>query len=490
MKKGFLQRILNYELKSIEDASVIRKFSVLFSLMSFFPFIVLSSLFLFLKLKGLLRLNLNLLFWSAILVGVFALIGFFGMRRSLINLSKISNGVKDVLKGDLPERINLKASGDNEVAQIVRAFNEVVQKLEVNIQELQTSKNLLQDVLAKVASGASSTENINSFLDLILETTVNALNAKSGLLLLSEEQKNELVVKSSFGLAAALYSRDQLIPMEQEVVGWVVKQNRPLLVPRLQKPSAPKPISNATAAFEPPLICTPLVFQNKVLGAISVSGKTRDDNFQEEELIILSNLASQIALAIENAKLNADAQQTYLETITALALAVEARDPYSRGHSDRVSKYSVLIAQELGLDEEMITKIKAAAQLHDVGKIGISDEILRKPSSLNDYERQIMRQHPIIGEGIIVPLRGFSHLRGPIRHHHEWLNGEGYPDHLVGEQISLEARILVVADSFDAITTDRPYRKAMDFATAKQELLKYKGERYDSKIVDAFIKRI
>jgi HD-GYP domain-containing protein (c-di-GMP phosphodiesterase class II) len=226
------------------------------------------------------------------------------------------------------------------------------------------------------------------------------------------------------------------------------------------------------------------------LGAISVSGKTRDDNFQEEELIILSNLASQIALAIENAKLNADAQQTYLETITALALAVEARDPYSRGHSDRVSKYSVLIAQELGLDEEMITKIKAAAQLHDVGKIGISDEILRKPSSLNDYERQIMRQHPIIGEGIIVPLRGFSHLRGPIRHHHEWLNGEGYPDHLVGEQISLEARILVVADSFDAITTDRPYRKAMDFATAKQELLKYKGERYDSKIVDAFIKRI
>jgi HD-GYP domain-containing protein (c-di-GMP phosphodiesterase class II) len=149
-----------------------------------------------------------------------------------------------------------------------------------------------------------------------------------------------------------------------------------------------------------------------------------------------------------------------------------------------------MIAKELGLDEEGIKKIKEAAQLHDVGKIGITDEILRKPDVLADSEKEIMRQHPIIGEGIIVPLHGFSHLRGPIRHHHEWLNGEGYPDHLKGDQISLEAKILCVADVFDAITTDRPYRKAMDFATAKQELLKYKDIRYDAKVVDVFIKHI
>jgi HAMP domain-containing protein len=490
MKNKILTNVSKFRLKSIEDASVLRKFSVLFSLMSFFPFIVLSSIFLFLKMKGLVKLNLNLLFWSAILVGVFALIGFFGMRNSLIKLAKISNGVKDIVKGNLPERINIKTAGDNEVAQIVRAFNEVVQKLEVNIHELQTSKNLLQDVLTKVASGVSSTENIDTFLDLILETTVNALSALSGLLLLSDDDGAELIVKSSFGLAASFYSREQRIPVEQEVIGWVVKQNRPLLMPSLHKATTPKPPGNAGVVFEPPLICTPLVFQNKVVGAISISGKKQDENFQEEELIILSNLASQIALAIENAKLNADAQETYLETITALALAVEARDPYSRGHSDRVSKYSVMIAKALGLDEGFIKRIKEAAQLHDVGKIGISDEILRKPTALDDSEKEIMRQHPIIGEGIIVPLRGFSHLRGPIRHHHEWLNGEGYPDHLKDDEISLEARILSVADSFDAITTDRPYRKAMDFAAAKEELIKYKSIRYDAKIVDAFVKHI
>ncbi len=420
------------------------------------------------------------------MVGLFALIGFFGMRKSLINLIKVSRNATKALKGDVPKRIDVDAVGDTEVAQIARAFNEMVQKLELNIQELKKSKSTLQSVLGRIASGLSSTENIDTFLDLILETIINALDAKTGLLLLSEEEKDELVVKSSFGLATSYYSRDQRIPMEAGVVGWVVKQGKPLLIPRLHKTKTVQS-SNADLAFEPPLICTPLVFRNKIVGAVSVSGKEKDANFQEDDLITLSNLASQIALAIENAKLNADVQKTYLETITALALAVEARDTYSRGHSDRVSKYAVMIAKKLGLDEERIKKIQEAAVLHDVGKIGISDEILRKPDILNDYEKEIMHQHPIIGEGIIIPLRGFSHLRDPIRHHHEWLNGEGYPDHLKGDEISLEARILAVADAFDAMTTERPYRKALDLSIAKQELLKYKGTHYDPRVVDALI---
>ena len=477
------------KLKSIENASVIRKFSVLFSLMSFFPFIILAVIFIYLNIKGHIKLNVNLIFWSAILVGVFALIGFFGMRRTLVNLTKISNGTKEILKGNIPQRFDIKTAGENEVAQIARAFNEVVQKLEINIQELEKSKTMLQDVLSKIASGVSSTENINAFLDLILKTTVNALDAKTGLLLIFDEDKKDLIVKSSFGKAISSFPRDKHIPFETEVVGWVIKQRKPLLIPRIHKIETAK-VDDAGLVFEPPLICTPLIFQNKTLGAISVSGKNKESNFQEDELIILSNLASQIALAIENAKLNADAQKTYLETITALALAVEARDPYSRGHSDRVGEYSIKIARKLGLDEEKVNKIKEAAQLHDVGKIGISDEILLKPEELNDYEQQMMHQHPIIGEGIIIPLHGLYPLRDPVRHHHEWLNGEGYPDHLKGEEISLEARILAVADAFDAVTTDRPYRKGLDFTKAKEELLKYKGIRYDVKVMDAFVECI
>lgn len=125
--------------------------------------------------------------------------------------------------------------------------------------------------------------------------------------------------------------------------------------------------------------------------------------------------------------------------------------------------------------------------MHDVGKIGISDDILRKPGQLSDYEFEIMRQHPSIGEGIILPLSGFSSLRDPIRHHHEWLNGLGYPDHLKGEEIPMASRILVVADSYDAMTSDRPYRKSLGKEVAKAELLKYKGIRYDPVVVDAFL---
>jgi len=168
-------------------------------------------------------------------------------------------------------------------------------------------------------------------------------------------------------------------------------------------------------------------------------------------------------------------------------LAVEARDIYSRGHSDRVSMYSVKVAEKLGMSKEEIKIIKEAGQMHDVGKIGISDDILRKPGPLEDYEFEIMRQHPTIGEGIILPLSGFLNLRDPIRHHHEWLNGQGYPDHLKGDEIPMSSRILAVVDSYDAMTSDRPYRKALGKEIARQELLKYKGIRYDPTVVDVFL---
>lgn len=471
------------QLKSIEDASVIRKFSVMFSLMSLLPFAVLAGAFFIFVYSGRIEIDLDFLFWTVLVVGIFAFIGFISMRKTFVNLMTVSSDVKDILKGNFSKRIQLKGGGGNEVTELARAFNEVVGQLESNIKQLEKSRNMLQSVLFKISSGASSTENIDAFLDLILDTTVDALSGERALLLLIDEEKNELLVKSSSGLGEA-YEKNKRIPMDEEVVGWVIKQKKPLLIPRLHKvQSAQSP----SLAFEPPLICTPLVFQGKVIGAISLSGKKEGDSFEEDELIILSNLSSQVALALENSRLNADNQKTYLETVTALALAVEARDTYSRGHSDRVSEYSVKIAQVLGLSEQQIKTIREAAQLHDVGKIGISDGILNKPGFLDDFERKIIQQHPGIGEGIIVPLHGFSHLRDPIRHHHEWLNGEGYPDHLKGDQISLEARILTVADCFDAMTTDRPYRKGMSRAQAKEELLKYANVRYDEKVVAALI---
>ncbi len=470
------------ELKSIEDASVIRKFSVVFTIISLFPFAVLAALFFILISRGPRAIDINTVFWAVFITGSLAFIGYLIMRNSLSNLTRASAAAREVAKGDLSRRIDVEKYGDNEITQLARTFNEVVQKLENNIKQLEKSRNTVQEVLLRVASGVSSTENVDKFLELILETTVDALDGNHGILLLLTDNDKEMVIKSAHGLGSA-YSPGQKIPLDEEVAGWVIRQKKPLLIPRLHKTQDAAVVS----AFEPPLICAPLVFQNKVLGAVLVSGKKQEEHFKEDELVILSNLASQIALAIENSRLNADNIKTYLETVTALALAVEARDVYSRGHSDRVGDYSVQVAKKLGWSAEKIAAIKAAAQLHDVGKIGIADEILRKPDFLNDLEHQIMQQHPLIGEGIIIPLHGFSHLRDPIRHHHEWINGEGYPDRLKGDQISMEAKILAVADSFDAMTTNRPYRKGMTYSEAKAELLRYRGVRYDPAVVDAFI---
>jgi GAF domain-containing protein len=476
-------------LKSVEDVSVMRKFSIFFVLLSATPFILLAVLFFILHFSGEIELNSHLLFWSFLIVGFFMFISFLAIRSSLSNIKNISQNVKGALEGELPKHLNIKGKGENEIIQIARSFNEVVQRLEGTIKELEKSKSMLQDVLTKVASGVSFTENINAFLDLIMKTTVGALNAKTGLLLFLGENNKELILRSSYGFPEDYLSKERHFSLEIGALDWVIKQKKPLLVPHLQKHSSML-TEDMDPAFMPPLICVPLIFQNEAIGVIVISGQGQGDNFKEDDLIILSNISSQMAMAIVNAKLNADAQRTYLETITALALAVEARDVYSRGHSDRVGIYSVKIAQKLGLNEQLIKNLKEAAQLHDVGKIGIADEILRKPGPLNDFEFEIMRQHPAIGEGIIIPLRGFTMLRDPIRHHHEWLNGEGYPDHLKGDQISIITRILTIADAYDAMTSERPYRKALSTDAAKAELAKYKDSRYDPKVVNALIESV
>lgn len=200
-----------------------------------------------------------------------------------------------------------------------------------------------------------------------------------------------------------------------------------------------------------------------------LSGKKHGDNFSEDDLGIASNLSNQMAVSFENANLNADAEQTYFETMAALAMAVEARDPYSRGHSDRVGEYAQKIGSEMGLPEESIKILRDASRLHDIGKIGIMDSVLVKPGTLSTDERDLIKRHPIIGETILMPLKTFKLLLDPVRHHHENLDGSGYPDGLRGNKLNLITRILSIADIYDAMTTDRPYRKAMDFVLVRKD---------------------
>lgn len=180
-------------------------------------------------------------------------------------------------------------------------------------------------------------------------------------------------------------------------------------------------------------------------------------------------------------------RELFVGTVKSLAAAIDGKDPYTRGHSERVSRFSVAIAQRLGLSDEEVEKIRISALLHDVGKIGIDDKILKKPAALTDEEFEIMKKHPQKGFKIMSHIPAMKEFLPGMYMHHEMINGRGYPQGLKGEDIPLMARIVSVADTFDAMTTDRPYQQAMKFEDAIARIESFVGTRYDALVVNAFV---
>lgn len=183
-------------------------------------------------------------------------------------------------------------------------------------------------------------------------------------------------------------------------------------------------------------------------------------------------------------------RDSYMSILKSFAIILESKDPYIREHSMRVTKYSVLLAKEIGLSSNEVEIIENTAYFHDIGKVGISDTILQKSDKLTEEEWSSMRRHPEIGYEIIEPLKVLHIALPGIKHHHERFDGKGYPDGLKGEDIPLSARILTIADAYEALTANRPYRKARNTTEAVSELKKCSGTQFDPKLVEVFIKML
>jgi response regulator RpfG family c-di-GMP phosphodiesterase len=180
-------------------------------------------------------------------------------------------------------------------------------------------------------------------------------------------------------------------------------------------------------------------------------------------------------------------KKSHMDSVMVLAGAIDAKDPYTRGHSDRVRRMSVRIGMKLGLDEKRLENLVFGALLHDIGKIGIKDEVLQKQGNLNSTEYQYIQEHPLIGVKIVEGIDFFKDKIPMIRNHHEHFDGTGYPDGLVGEAIPLEARTVAVPDAFDAMTTSRPHHEAMPYEEALAEMERGKGKQFDPKILEIFL---
>ena len=182
--------------------------------------------------------------------------------------------------------------------------------------------------------------------------------------------------------------------------------------------------------------------------------------------------------------------ELFLGSIRTLAAAIDEKDPYTRGHSGRVSKYSVLLAECMGLPDEEVSKIRISALLHDVGKIGVDDRVLKKPSGLTPEEFELMKQHPVKGANIIRPVAKLREMIPGIELHHEGLDGHGYPYGLKGEEIPMMARVIAVADTLDAMTTNRPYQAAMDLGAAMERIRSLQVKKFDPVVVDALFSAV
>jgi response regulator RpfG family c-di-GMP phosphodiesterase len=212
--------------------------------------------------------------------------------------------------------------------------------------------------------------------------------------------------------------------------------------------------------------------------------------FADHELKGMKTLASQIALALEEEFLRDELKEFLINTITALSTAIEAKEPYLKGHSEGVAKHAVDIGKALSLSEEDINSLKLAGLLHDIGKIGVDDRVLKKPGSLNNQEKKAIQQHPLIGAKIIEPVKALKPALEAVLHHHERWDGLGYPSGLKRKEIPLFARILGLADAYNAMTTQRVYRRALSIEEAKKELLKQAGHQFDPDLVQVFLQQL
>lgn len=233
----------------------------------------------------------------------------------------------------------------------------------------------------------------------------------------------------------------------------------------------------------------PLYVNSMLYGIIFIGEKINGYPFTKNDMEMFRSICTSAVSGLENSRLYSELQSTYLSTVKVLVSTIEAKDSYTRGHTERVAHYARLIAEEMGMDKDQRDTVIFGAVLHDIGKLGVYENILNKPGELTENEWLVVRSHPEVGANIIKNMKFLESACDLVRHHHERLDGKGYPDGLKGDEISIGARIVAVADSFDAMTSNRPYREAYDFDEAISQLRR-QGEKFDLDVVENLVKVI
>jgi len=393
-----------------------------------------------------------------------------------VNLEQMELTLKRILRERelFVENLILKEEVERQ-ERLRQLNNELLQRVE----EVNTLNRVMEDFAA--------TDSSYGIFNKVVDLGVEELNADKVFFHIYSEQEASLVLvaksSSDFQTDEVLnaYGRDITDRAKAYIIDSLETDKNPCLVADSK---------NNVALGDPirSLMVVPLKIREKIFGVASAFIFQEDRFFSEKDIYYMNFITQKAASAIENIALYENIYENLFSTLYAFVTALEVRDLYTQRHSARVAKYAHMIAGEMGCSEEELDVINFAGSLHDIGKIGIRDDILLKPGRLTAEEYEKIKEHPVIGADIISKLGLWDREMEIIRHHHERHDGKGYPDGLAGDQIPKLARIMAVADCYDAMASDRAYRKKMDKKDVLETIMRNSGTQFDPEAVDAFMR--
>ncbi|HXQ26261.1 MAG TPA: HD domain-containing phosphohydrolase [Candidatus Acidoferrales bacterium] len=404
---------------------------------------------------------------------VVLLLSLIQIRRNLVPLSELQEGTRHIARGDFERRVTIK-SGD-EFEDLAHSFNSMAGRIEKQFNTLQTRNAIDRAIL--------SSWNAERIVVALLAHMRSILPYKLACVSLAEHN-------SPTRTMSYLSSADSGDDMAAEIIDLSGEELRELLAhPEINV----IPVSDRCPRFLSPLVSrgmrfflvVPVIVRGKLSAIVSLS-HDKSPIWTEEDISHARQVADQVGVALSNAHLVADLQDLNLGTLTALARAIDAKSGWTAGHSERVTDTALKIAREMQLPQRDLDILHRGGLLHDIGKIGVSADLLDKPGRLTDEETAKVREHVEIGKRILEPIASFVECMPIVLEHHEWFDGSGYPCQLAGEEISLHARIFAVADCYDAMISDRPYRPGMPLDRVLDNLRKGSGKQFDPTVVEAF----
>jgi len=402
------------------------------------------------------------------------LASIYSIRRSLVPLDRLTEGTRRIAKKDFSSRVEVD-SGD-EFEDLADAFNSMSDRLRRQFRALATNAGIHRAVLSSLDTST------------IVETAVvgglEAVDADLvGIALRTGESADEMMV-----FFAASGSPDEVHTANVELSAWDLDTlaGNPESV-NLGAEDGASGLLAALPAAEGLVVTALPVLLEKRMEAILCVGRADGREFTEDERSHARQLADQVAVALSNSRLIDELKALTWGTLEAFARAIDAKSPWTAGHSERVTAMSMRIARQLGHSDSELEVLHRGALLHDIGKLGISVKLLDKPGRLDDDEMEQVMNHPSIGGRILQPITAFADILPIVEQHHEKFDGTGYPEKLAGDEIDINARILAVADTYDAMTSDRPYRKGFDHEKAVRLILEETGTQFDPRVLKAFM---